>query len=164
MNIMQGLHCYLTQHSPHVLGTKCMFLEVLIEGMLLLLVKLHYFLPTRWQSLTSCQLLFSISLDFFFSSFNNPISLCCNESSLELTSTRAWCSLLLWLLEGVDALTSPLPPHFPRCFSTCGWGLLSSLHACTTHMHHGSCISWLSVFFCFVFLVCLPLFTHYPIK
>lgn len=84
---MQGLHCYLTQHSPHVLGTKCMFLEVLIEGMLLLLVKLHYFLPTRWQSLTSLPVTL-LHLAVFLFSFNNPITLRMMEATVRLFPHR----------------------------------------------------------------------------
>lgn len=128
MNIMQGLHCYLTQHSPHVLGTKCMFLEVLIEGMLLLLVKLHYFLPTRWQSLTSLPvLLFSTSL-YFFSLLTIP-SLCgwWKQQWGCIHTAQCW---LLWALEGADIWhPRPTPVLVTIHFSVLSWVLLSSLYS-----------------------------------
>lgn len=49
INILQYLHCCLSRFSFYVLEAKCMSLDVLIEGILLLLVILHYFLLIKWN-------------------------------------------------------------------------------------------------------------------
>lgn len=71
--IIWNLHCHLTKCSLHVIETKCIFMDVWIEDLFILLVKLHYFLPTRWQSLTSL-LVILLYLSVFLSSFIHLIS------------------------------------------------------------------------------------------
>lgn len=71
--IMSAHYCYLAKHSPHVIVSKCIFMDVWIEDMLLLWVKWYYFLPTRWQSLSSLPVAL-LHLSVFLFSFNHLIS------------------------------------------------------------------------------------------
>lgn len=117
MSIMQELHCYLTQCSPHVIETNCMFLDVLIEGILFLLVKLHYFLPTQQRPLTS---LLATLLHFyiFLFPFNKLISLRMMKETVSLPPQKPSAGWLLGALEVTDIwhlYPNPVLPtvHFP---------------------------------------------------